>query len=310
LNADGGYLRRILGSGGFYTKLSSNGRFIAREHDAIDIAEAPGGTVVATISKSEGRLSGSIFAPSGDILMVPRIDGTVAAHRAADGEMLFRIRTNSRYSDVKFTPDGKLFASGGEDGSLYLWSMEPVGSPATFWGEPQRRQFSLDSAEKNLEAWKGAAANRPSLGKRNVALSNGGADVYEADAKEPTLHLSDVRQAALSADGELLAANNIEEATGRQTIKLWQVSNGRQIGEFAFPDGYGIVFSPDGATLVARGKLGTTVWPTKVEAWMQAGCDLLHAYLSLHPERNVFTTLSPEDEQIKRPLCPDAPSAP
>jgi len=301
-----------LGSGGFDTRLSSNDRFIARENGTIDIAEAPGGNVVATLSNREGRLSGSIFAPSGDILMVPRIDGTVAAHRAVDGEMLFRIRTNSRYSDVKFTPDGKLFASGGEDGSLYLWSMEPVGSPTTFWDEPRRRQFSLDSAEKNLEAWKGAAANRPSFGKRNVALSNGGAmaDVYEADAKEPILHLSDVTQAALSADGELLAANNIEEATGRQTIKLWQVSNGRQIGEFAFPDVSGIVFSPDGATLAARGKLGTTVWPTKVEAWMRAGCDLLHAYLSLRPERNVFTTLSPEDEQIKRPLCPDAPSDP
>jgi WD40 repeat protein len=521
-------------------QLSNSTRFIARRaaDDGIEISEVPGGKIVATIPLREGRIGSFDFHPTDDILLLSRMDGTVAAIRATDGIELFRLRTSTRYSDFRFSPDGRSFASGGEDGSLKLWSMQPSARLATtiagasgplaispdsrflavvtdkhalsLWDLNARRELSVEgdtagfdrvdftsdskmlaatkkdattslwdalagkplaplapfagpeviSADGNRQAtyqdtgnvvvrelpsgrqgasWKApeqpthlwlsadgrvlavelptstykglqlvgldtntsvripvptdypyklsfSAGNgylifdfgqRSQLwnattgeqviiegyvnssndyltfspdgrsvagygisdgkvaiweietrnqvanielidfpvhkvifspdGKRLGALRNGGGKIviWDIASGKVTMELSDVTQATFSPDGEVLAT------TSGETIKLWQVSNGREIGSLAtFPRVGKIVFSPDGTTLVARASSALPetgdimFWPTRLEAWVQAGCDVLATFLALQPERNAYTTVTPDDEQIKRPLCP------
>ncbi|WP_121432521.1 WD40 repeat domain-containing protein [Actinomadura pelletieri] len=196
-------------------------------------------------------------SPDGTTLATSSADGTVRlwnlTTHAQIGEPLRNPADGSEFHGTAFSPDGTRLATAGADGSTRLWDVtghRPVGTALTEGPQPVRRvAFSPDG--------------------RTLAAADDNGTVRLLD---PATHrqvgaaipaLSDVR---FSPDGRTLAAS------GRGTVRLWDVAASRREGRPLRPDGaapgrvpavYAVRFSPDGGT-VATASLGGTVrlWST------------------------------------------------
>ena len=140
-------------------------------------------------------------------------------------------------NDVAFSPDGQLFGSASNDGSVMLWKVAD-GSLAreikTTNGEVTSLSFSPNNLLLATGAWNG-----------NVSLWELSSGNLLRTLKENDYGLKDV---AFSPDGTLLAA-----AADDNSIMVWQVGDGNLVytlqGNMA--PAYKVVFSPDGSLLAS-----------------------------------------------------------
>ena len=206
------------------------------------------------------------FAPDGKTLASGGDDGTVrlwcvdtrqslceplTGHRPPDRRDLLR-RFDSKspkalahVRSVAFAPDGKILASGGNDGTVRLWNVDtcqPLGEPLTGHRDTVRSvAFAPD-------------------GK---TLASGGDDraarLWDIDTRQPlgeplSDHDKAVWSVAFAPDGKTLASAGYDG-----TVRVWNVDTHQPFGKTLSGDGnavWSVAFAPDGKTLAWGGSDG------------------------------------------------------
>ena len=249
----------------FWDTATKTARSLLRGHISpiVDLAFAPDGLTLYSVSFLDGILKVWDVAPGADRCILARSEG--------------------RINSLAYSPDGKTLAVGDQDGSVMVW--DPVArrlvdrlrghkSPVYTVGyAPDGRTLVSSALDSRLFLWDTSTGNRiGELPQRNgtpfasfgfspdgrfIAAAEGGAGVVLV------WHIADRRQVAevagtfvrFSPDGSLLATalNN--------TVQLWETSTWRRLPPllgFTVPV-YRLAFAPDGKTLAA-GDLGGTLW--------------------------------------------------
>ena len=201
------------------------------------------------LSLEANRFSDAIWARD-NLLGVLQSEPNLIAHLYG--------HTDSVWS-VTFSPDGRVLASGGADGTLRLWNVathQPLGDPISdHTGDVYSVAFSPD----------GKVLAR--------ASADGLIHLLTVATRRPlgtplTGHTRPVNSIAFSPDGKTLASGSLDA-----TIRLWNVASGQPVGKPLTGhtgDVYCVAFSPDGK-LLASGSADGTIRLWDVSTALNAG---------------------------------------
>ncbi|PSB26362.1 AAA-like domain-containing protein [Chlorogloea sp. CCALA 695] len=183
--------------------------------------------------------------------------------------------------DVSFSPDGKMIASGSEDGTIKRWkrdgtSLAPLsgheGAVTSISFSPDGKMIASGSEDGTVKLWK----------------PDGTAITFK--------HKNAVTSVSFSPDGNTIASGSKD-----RTVKLWQLERKVDSPSFEHSSSVtGISFSPDG-NIIAAGTENETI-----ELWQRDGTSILtrQAHQGLvtsvrfSPNGKILASAS-EDETIK-----------
>ena len=195
-----------------------------------------------------------VFSPDGTILAgrgrIGALGNKVRVWETDTGDQLFTLGGHTgAVSRYRFSPDSKVFASGGEDGTIVLWDIKTGKSLLNLIGHTKQIRalaFSTDS---------------------QTLASGGGNEIHlwdvETGALTGTLDAGEnVTALAFSSDGKMLASGS-----GIGLIQIWALAPDYRIqSTFTGHQGfvYILMFSPDGKTLASGSEDGTILlWDMK-----------------------------------------------
>jgi len=236
------------------------------------------------------------FAPHAPVLAATYGDGMFQMWSTAGGRLVplgqpVRASATGMTETVAFSPNGQLVATGGDDGTLRLWSVRDPARPQLVASEhdsgtyvlgaafsPDGKVLAAASADNLTRLWDVADPARPVLlGHPLRGLSSYAMSV------------------AFSPDGKLLAVGSADK-----TVRLWDVADPARpepVGRpLMGPTGYiyGVSFSADGKTLAAAVTDGT-VWLWNVA--MPAQPDLLATLTG--PDGHVYSVdFAPQGNEL------------
>ncbi len=195
---------------------------------------------------------------------------------------------------ISFTPDGKLIAAGGWDGSIQVWSAVDgkIQSPGISGFQGHAAPFSPDGKTiaggsqtgNNVSIWdaasKGVARTLSGHSDKvqvvafstdGKSLASGGDDhmvfvwdlVGEQQPRQLAGHTDRINSVAFSANGKLVASASFD-----QSVLVWTVASGRRVATLTGAGRmFAAVFSPDDRFLATAGADGDVrLWDTS--AWM------------------------------------------
>jgi WD40 repeat protein/DNA-binding SARP family transcriptional activator len=150
---------------------------------------------------------------------------------------------------VDFSPNGDRIAAMGNDGNIYLWSMDTSGMKV----DPTSRQMISNPIDFNVTDTDGNGLAFSPDGKWLAGIAEKhSADIWDASTGKIlhslTGHTQDVFCITFSPDGQLVATGSIDN-----TVKIWDAANGKELTTLTgFSSTVEVVrFSSDGKQLAA-----------------------------------------------------------
>ena len=181
--------------------------------------------------------------PTGRLLAVPGVDGTVTIDDLATGRVLRTVTWPSPREFAVFSGDDQLIAAGGSDGDIAIWSVptgRPSGPPLRVGGGVVHAVFDPNDNDRvyvisrhGLSIWDRHDPQNP----RQLATLPGIAS-DSANGNTPNL--------TISADGHLIAAGDILVGPLSGPAQVWDTRTNKPV--LSFPGAIGI-FASDGHTL-------------------------------------------------------------
>jgi WD40 repeat protein len=137
---------------------------------------------------------------------------------------------------------------------------------------------------------------------RVLAIERNGGQITQLWDIVTKRHVRTIRETAglaFSPNGQIVATH------GARTVSLRQPATGLEIVRMGdMFDVVNVRFSPDGDTLIGSTDRGTLmVWPTRLGAWLKAGCERLQSFLTLHPAESSINIATKDGGSATVRLC-------
>ena len=227
-----------LGTNAHAVAYSTDGALLASgcEDGMVRVWSAVEQRLLHEVSRHERPVGQLQFAGQDQRLMSADRTGNVIELDAATGRLIRSLlaNTGAEYGCAALSADGRLFLSGDRQGSVHWWDLESgqwLGSSVVHRQLVRSAMFSGDSV------------------KAATVSDDGTLVVWDAASRVP-IHsfkadMQGAHSVAFSPDGRRLATGG----TGRQGVKLWDLSTYREVGTLPMQGhrfAASITFSPDG----------------------------------------------------------------
>ncbi|MBD2775277.1 eIF2A-related protein [Iningainema tapete] len=207
----------------------------------------PDGKQIATLTGHQEKVFSVNFSPNpptplakggeGGLIASAGADNTIKIWRMEDRKQIATLAGHTAsVNSTSFSPDGLTLASGSNDSSIKLWSLESkemktlIGHTAAVYGigySPDGKTLASGSGDNTIKVW--------NLEKRQQIKTLKG-------------HENTINYVSYSPEGKMLASASLD-----QTIKIWNVANGKEIKTLRGHQDkvYGVTFSPDGKQIAS-----------------------------------------------------------